>query len=210
MGKPLRQRGSALDFHERTEQEQERYQGRDHPAGPHDLPARRHQCMPPRNGFQCFPASYALALVARAPRNRHGGHASVDFGPGQRLSRDGIATVRRERRHVMGARSEALAKQFESKAREALATVEQLSNADWKKVTEAEKWPVGVTAHHLAGALEPVSHLVKTLAAGEPLDAFSRGMLDEMNARHAREFADCTRSETIELHKRGMATAAAT
>jgi mycothiol maleylpyruvate isomerase-like protein len=110
----------------------------------------------------------------------------------------------------MGAKSEALAKQFESKAREALATVEHLSNADWKKVTEAEKWPVGVTAHHLAGALEPVSHLVKALAASEPLGALSRGMLDEMNARHAQEFADCTKAETIELHKRGMATAAAT
>ena len=40
----------------------------------------------------------------------------------------------------MGARSEALAKQFDTKARDALATLEKLSDADWKKVTEAEKW----------------------------------------------------------------------
>jgi hypothetical protein len=61
----------------------------------------------------------------------------------------------------MGAKSETLAKQFEAKAREAMATLEQLSEADWKKVTAAEKWPVGVTAHHLAGALEPISYMIK-------------------------------------------------
>lgn len=38
----------------------------------------------------------------------------------------------------MNAKSEALARQFEAKAWEALATLEQLSDADWTKVTEAE------------------------------------------------------------------------
>jgi hypothetical protein len=46
----------------------------------------------------------------------------------------------------MGARSETLARQFEAKAREAAAVLEKLSDADWKKVTEAEGWTVGVTA----------------------------------------------------------------
>jgi hypothetical protein len=110
----------------------------------------------------------------------------------------------------MGARSEALAKQFETKARDALATLETLSDADWKKVTEAEKWPVGVTAHHLAGALEGVSFLVRAIAAGQSPGDFSRAMLDEMNARHAKDFANCTRAETIELHRKGTAVAAAT
>ena len=110
----------------------------------------------------------------------------------------------------MGVKSEALAKQFESKAREALATVQELSDTDWKKMTAAEKWPVGVTAHHLAGALEPVSYLVRALAAHESRGTLSAATLDEMNAQHAREFAGCTKAETIELHKRGMTTAAAT
>ena len=34
-------------------------------------------------------------------------------------------------------------------------------------------------------------------------------MLDEMNAQHAREFAGCTKPETIALHKKGAAAAAA-
>ncbi len=109
----------------------------------------------------------------------------------------------------MGAKSEALAKQFEVKAREAMATLEQLSEADWKKVTAAERWSVGVTAHHLAGGLEAVSNIVKTIAAGQSLSNFTGDMLDQMNAQHAKDHAGCTKAETIELHRKGAATAAA-
>ena len=65
----------------------------------------------------------------------------------------------------MGTRTEELARQFEAKSRDALATLEKLSDADWKKVTEAEKWSVGVTAHHLASVLEPVSSMIKAVGA---------------------------------------------
>jgi DinB superfamily len=109
----------------------------------------------------------------------------------------------------MGAKSETLAKQFEAKAREALGTLERLSDADWKKVTEAERWSVGVTAHHFAGALEPISGMIKTVAAGQSPGAFSLEMLDEMNARHAKDFADCTKAETVALYKKGATIAAA-
>ena len=110
----------------------------------------------------------------------------------------------------MGAKSEALATQFEAKARDAMATLEQLSEADWKKVTAAEQWPVGVTAHHLAGALEPISGMIKAIVAGQPLGNFTGDLLDEMNAQHARDYANCTKAETIELHRKGVAAAAAT
>ncbi len=110
----------------------------------------------------------------------------------------------------MGAKSEALAKRFEVKARGAMATLEQLSEVDWEKVTAAEQWSVGVTAHHLAGALEPVSDMITAVAAGQSLSGFGLDMLDEMNAQHARDYADCTKAETIELHRKGTAVAAAT
>jgi hypothetical protein len=110
---------------------------------------------------------------------------------------------------TMGAKSEALAKQFEAKVQEATALLEKLSEADWKETTAAEKWTVGVTAHHIAGSYEPVAHMVETLAAGQALPHFTPQMLDEMNAQHAREHAGCTKAETIALHKKGAATAAA-
>ena len=109
----------------------------------------------------------------------------------------------------MAARSEALAKQFEAKTQEAAAVLEKLSDADWKKVTEGEKWTVGVTAHHLASALEPVAGIVTAIVSGQSPCHFTRAMLDEMNARHAQEHANCTKAETIALLKRGAAAASA-
>jgi Mycothiol maleylpyruvate isomerase N-terminal domain len=109
----------------------------------------------------------------------------------------------------MGTKSEALAEQFEGKVQEAVAVIEKLSDADWKKVTEAEKWTVGVTAHHLASALEPVAGIVSTIVSGQSRGTFTRAMLDELNARHAQEHAKCTKAETIALLKRGTAAAAA-
>jgi len=108
----------------------------------------------------------------------------------------------------MGAKGEAYAKQFESKVEEATALLEKLSDADWKKATAAEKWTVGVTAHHIARSYEPVTQIIKTIAAGQALPHFTPQMLDEMNAQHAKEFADCTKPETIALHKKGAAAAA--
>ena len=108
----------------------------------------------------------------------------------------------------MGAKAEALAKQYEAKVQEATGVLEKLSDADWKKVTAAEKWPVGVTAHHVAGSHEPIANILKTVASGQAMPNFKMDMLNEMNAQHAKEFANCTKAETIALHKKGAAAAA--
>ncbi|HZP39675.1 MAG TPA: maleylpyruvate isomerase N-terminal domain-containing protein [Methylomirabilota bacterium] len=109
----------------------------------------------------------------------------------------------------MGARADSLAKQYEAKAAELTATIQKLSDADWQKITAAEKWPVGVTAHHVAGGHEPISGIVKTLAAGQSISGFTMAMLDELNAKHAKEFAGCTKAETLALHEKGVKAAAA-
>jgi DinB superfamily len=109
----------------------------------------------------------------------------------------------------MGARGETFAKQFEAKAQEATAVFESLSDADWKKVTSAEKWPVGVTAHHIAIAHPPISGFVKTLADGKPGPNVPMDALHAMNAQHAKDFANVGKAETIELHKKNATAAAA-
>ena len=109
----------------------------------------------------------------------------------------------------MGAKGEALAKQFEAKVQEATGVLEQLSEADWKKTTSAEKWTVGVVAHHVARAHEGISGIIKTVAAGQSMPNFTMTMLDDMNAKHAQEFAGCTKAETVDLHKKNAAAAAA-
>lgn len=110
----------------------------------------------------------------------------------------------------MGARAESLAKQFEAKAAEMTGAITKLSDADWKKVTSAEKWSVGVTAHHVAGGHEGILGIVKTIASGQSIPNFTMALLDEMNAKHAREQAGCTKAETLALHEKGAAAAAAT
>ena len=109
----------------------------------------------------------------------------------------------------MGARADMLAKQFEEKANELTDTVQKMSDADWKKTTAAEKWTVGVVAHHVAGAHEPIANIVKTVAAGQSIPNFTMAMLDDMNAKHAKDFAGCTKADTLELHKKGVASASA-
>jgi hypothetical protein len=110
----------------------------------------------------------------------------------------------------MGARAESLAKQFETKAAEMTAVIKGLSEADWKRTTEAEKWPVGVTAHHVAQGHAGILGIVKTLAAGQSIPNFTMDMLHEMNAKHAKEEAGCTKAETLALHEKNAAAAAAT
>jgi hypothetical protein len=108
----------------------------------------------------------------------------------------------------MGVKSEGFAKEIENKIQEAIAAIEELGDEDWTTVTEGEKWSVGVTAHHVAEALEPVSNMVKAVVAGQAVE-LTNVMLDEMNAKHAGECAKCTKKETIELFKKGAAAAVA-
>lgn len=109
----------------------------------------------------------------------------------------------------MGAKSEALAKQFETKVQEATRVIEKIGDADWKKTTAAEKWPVGVVVHHVAGGHEGICRLVKTIASGQSIPNFTPAILDEMNAKHAKDFAGCSKAETLALHTKNAAAAAA-
>ena len=109
----------------------------------------------------------------------------------------------------MAAKTEALAKQFETKVQEATGVLERLSDADWKKTTASEKWTVGVVAHHMAGAHEGISNIIKAVAAGQSMGNFTMQMLHDMNAKHAQEHAGANKAETIALHKKNAATAAA-
>jgi hypothetical protein len=109
----------------------------------------------------------------------------------------------------MAGKSAALADRFDMEIERTVATLEQLSDADWHKVTAAEGWPVGVTAHHFASALEPISQLIEGLVAGRP-GTLSGPVLDALNAQHAKDYVECTKGETIALLRRGAAVASST
>jgi uncharacterized damage-inducible protein DinB len=109
----------------------------------------------------------------------------------------------------MGAKSEALAKQYEAKVQEVTTGLEKLSDADWKKQTSGETWTVGVVAHHIAGSHEGIAGIIKTVAGGQSIPNFTLDALHQMNAKHAHDFASCTKADTVALHKKNAAAAAA-
>jgi hypothetical protein len=110
---------------------------------------------------------------------------------------------------TMGAGGEALAKKFEAKVEEATRAFEALSEADWRKTTAAETWTVGVVAHHVAVSHETLAGLIKTLADGKPGPNIPMDAIHAMNAKHAQDHAACTQAETIALHRKNAAAAAA-
>jgi len=109
----------------------------------------------------------------------------------------------------MAGRGEALAKTYEAKVQEATDIFEKLSDADWKKVTTAEKWPVGVTAHHIASSHAGLSGVLKMLGDGKGGPGIQMDMIHAGNAKHAQEFANCTKADTVALHQKNAAAAAA-
>ena len=82
----------------------------------------------------------------------------------------------------MGARAEQLAKKFEDSCREFTTVIEGLSDADWKKVTAAEKWPVGCVAHHVAGGHARIAGLLQMVPKDQPLPKLTRDLVNENNA----------------------------
>jgi hypothetical protein len=108
----------------------------------------------------------------------------------------------------MGARAEAIAGKFDERCRELNKVVGGLSDADWKKVTSAENWPVGVVAHHLAMAYGSVADLVRMIAKGQAVPPRTMDMVHENNAKHAKEHANTGKAETLALLKANSAKAA--
>jgi hypothetical protein len=103
---------------------------------------------------------------------------------------------------------EGLAKRFEQTNDEVIAAVQSCSDEQWRRTCSGEQWSVGVTAHHIASSHQPVAELVRALATGQPLPPLTAELLDAGNAEHARQFANCTREETVELLRQGGRQAA--
>jgi hypothetical protein len=99
----------------------------------------------------------------------------------------------------MSDRSHDLAQQFELASGEFTREVESASSERWRAQCSGEGWSYGVVAHHVASSLPAVTEIVKALANGEPTPPFSLDLVNQGNAQHARDFANATREETLDL-----------
>src|SRR5438132_10992812 len=97
----------------------------------------------------------------------------------------------------MGARTEQYAKQFEQAHAAVIAMVEACADAQWRTKATAEGWPVCVVAHHIGGAHAPVSGMAVAIANSQPVPPLTMEMIDHGNAKHAEEFASCTKADAL-------------
>jgi hypothetical protein len=105
----------------------------------------------------------------------------------------------------MSRRAEALAERIAQGHSELIAFVERLSEAEWHTYCPNEERIVGVVVHHVASMLPPELDLVKALASGQPITGVTTEMVDQMNAEHAREYANVGMEETLDLLRRNSA-----
>ena len=66
-----------------------------------------------------------------------------------------------------------------------------------------------MTAHHIAVSHELLAGLAKSVASGQVGQAIKMDDIHAVNAKHAQENANCTKAETLALHRQGAAKAAA-
>ena len=103
----------------------------------------------------------------------------------------------------MSERARNLAERLEAFNREVITFVGHLTEEQWRKVCAWEDWGVGVTARHIgAGHYEGTVWLTKLIIDGEKLPELTREQIDEMANQHAREHANCTKAEVLELFRK--------
>ena len=108
----------------------------------------------------------------------------------------------------MNKRAEALADRIEQGARGLAEFAEGLSDEQWR-TRVADGRTVGVVVHHVASVYPVEMQLTKAIVTGNSVEDITWDAVNNMNALHAREFADVSKAETISLLERNSSDAAA-
>lgn len=109
----------------------------------------------------------------------------------------------------MSERAEALASRFAAANDEFVATIEECTDAQWRTTCPDEERPVGVVAHHVAGAQRAAAGWMQAVASGQPLPPLTIELINQLNARHAERHSTTGKDETVALLRHnGQETAA--
>jgi hypothetical protein len=93
-------------------------------------------------------------------------------------------------------RARALADRLAAANEDLVSLVEQLTERQWRAVTSAEGWPVGVVADHVAQAYPSLLNTLSAVIDGAHITA-TRAQVDQANAQHAAAFGDRDRVATL-------------
>lgn len=85
---------------------------------------------------------------------------------------------------------------------------ERLSDSDWQTPVTGDGRTVGVVVHHVASTYPLEIELAQILASGQPIVDATTDVVDEMNAKHALEYAAVGKEETLDLLQRNSEAAA--
>ncbi|HVB65673.1 MAG TPA: cupin domain-containing protein [Nitrolancea sp.] len=109
---------------------------------------------------------------------------------------------------AMSAQARALAWRFEQANATLIEMIATCSAAQWQARCTDTGWTVAVEAHHVASNEPAITGLIRDGAAGHPHPPAPAARLDEINARHAVEFARVTIAETTDLLRKNGVEAA--
>ena len=106
----------------------------------------------------------------------------------------------------MGQQSKELSDQFAALNNEMISVVGNCTDEEIQKITQSEQWSVGVVARHVADGHYSLLSFIQLMVAGEKLPEINMDAIDQMNAQHAKDHANCTKTEVTDLlRKNGTA-----
>lgn len=109
----------------------------------------------------------------------------------------------------LNSRANVLAKRLLLGANTLATFAEGLSDSEWNKPVLGDGRTIGVVVHHVANVYPLEVKLAKSLAIGNPIAEATMDAINQMNADHAKEFANVTKREAIQLLRQNSKTAAA-
>jgi hypothetical protein len=104
---------------------------------------------------------------------------------------------------------QSLIQRFACENDQLIAVVDQLGDEQCRTLRSTEGWPLLVAARHVGEDHLILAEIARAVAQGQPRPPISFAMLDQINARHAAEHADCSKSEAIGLLRANASRAAA-
>jgi hypothetical protein len=125
------------------------------------------------------------------------------------VSHDSVVTQGRSTSAGAGTRANALAASLEQGARALADFASALSETEWRTRLPRDGRTIGVVVHHVASVYPVEIQLAQTIASGQPVTGVTADVINEMNARHARENAAVTKEAALDLLRRNSAAAAA-
>jgi len=105
-------------------------------------------------------------------------------------------------------RAEALAARLEQGAEQLATFAEGLSDKEWRTDVRDGR-PVGVCVHHVASVYPVEIQLAKGIAGGNAITDVPWEAVNDMNAKHAAEFANVSKADAVDLLRRNSKEAAA-